>query len=77
MPTSDDKRPDGLTPDERVVSDHLIAAWGAWVNLPRKHPNELGEFCQHIHQLQGLLALRALQRLFPEIWPTYEDDEHE
>jgi hypothetical protein len=54
--------------------DTLIAAWNAFVKLPRQHPQELAEFVAGIHRCQDLLAVRVCRRMFPEGWPIYDID---
>ncbi len=63
-------RPDGLTDEEGVVSDHLVAAVEAWARLPRQHPQEINEFVTAIHALQGLLTTRIARRHYPAGWPV-------
>lgn len=62
-------RKDGLTEQEGVVSDALVKAWNAYVDLPTQHPQEQWEFGGAINLLQSLLAIRVARREFPEGWP--------
>ncbi len=64
------KRDDGLTHDEGVVMDHLIAAVEAWYRLERQHPQEVSEFVEGIHRCQGLLATRIARLHYPHGWPV-------
>lgn len=56
------------TPEEKVILDHLVAAWSQWCRLPDKHPDDLNEFRFHVHALQNMLAWRVAQRADPEVW---------
>lgn len=58
----------GLTEQEKIVMDHLIDAWNEFVRLPIQHPSDSDEAKQAIHELQKLLALRIVRRLYPEEW---------
>ena len=62
-------RVDGLTADEGLVMDTLVAAWESWCLLPREHPDELRDFADAIHCCQGLLATRIARRTYPAGWP--------
>jgi hypothetical protein len=59
----------GLTPDEDVVSEHLVAALEAFGKLERRHSVELDEFVDGIHRCQNQLAWRIVQRTYPKVWP--------
>lgn len=61
-------RSDGLTDAEGVVMDALGAAWRAWVDLPRQHPDEIRDFTDGVHKCQDL-ATRVARRAFPIGWP--------
>jgi hypothetical protein len=60
--------PGGLSPDERVVMDHLMAAWNAFTVLPSKHPDDVHEFRHAIHRLQHLVMIRQLREIFPDYY---------
>lgn len=64
-------RIDGLTEDEGVVADALVAAVHAWRALPVQHPDETREFIDAIHACQNLLPIRIARREYPAGWPTY------
>jgi hypothetical protein len=68
VPAAVDRR-DGLTGQEGIVMDYLVAAVNAYSNLPPPtHPMELGEFIDGIHRCQDLLAIRVARRHYPEGW---------
>ncbi len=62
----------GLLPLEGEVMRHLHLAWNAFCILPSQHPDEKRDFCDAIHRLQDLLAVRVCRRLFPDGWPSYD-----
>lgn len=68
---TNEQRPDGLTEDEGIVMDNLVAAWNAFVELPLQHPSERRTFGALISRCQDLLAARIARRNFPDGWPTY------
>ena len=64
-------RADGLTDEEGHVMDALVVAWNSFHRLESQHPDELAEFTQGIHRLQGILAIRIARRKNPDGWPTH------
>lgn len=65
------ERADGLTEQEGVAMDHLIAAFEAFGSLPPEHPDEMRDFARGIHECQFWLGLRVCRRTFPEGWPRH------
>jgi hypothetical protein len=65
--TSQDSQ-SGLTAEEQVVMDHLLAAWNGYVNLPVQHPADLPEFMHSFHDLQRLMGMRVVRRDHPAFW---------
>lgn len=64
-----------VTPEERAVLDHLVAAWSAYLALPVEHPTERQEFCTMIHTLQNMVAARPTWRGMNATWkPRPEED---
>lgn len=63
----------GLTADEESVMEDLVSAWNKFVKLEKQHPCDNGEFCDGIHRLQGVLALRPLRRQYPDYWKSYKE----
>lgn len=62
----------GLTTDEKKCMDSLVNAYNKFAELDRQHPDELKEFTDGIHNLQNLLSVRIVRRVYPKGWPTYE-----
>lgn len=50
-----------LSSQERIVIDHLVEAWNAFVELPVLHPSDREEFMRAIHQAQLLVMARPVQ----------------
>lgn len=67
-------RPDGLTPEEGTVMDHLTAAMNAFTKLISQHPSDLEEFVDGIHRCQHQLAIRIARRHYPAGWPVKSHD---
>jgi transcriptional regulator with XRE-family HTH domain len=63
----------GLIPEEQSVMEDLVSAWNKFIKLEKLHPCDNGEFCDGIHKLQGILALRPLRRQYPEYWKSYKE----
>ena len=62
-------RGDGLTEEEGVAADALVAAWNAFAQLERDHPDELSDFRDAIHRAQYVIAARIARRHYPDGWP--------
>ncbi len=60
----------GITDVEKRVLAGLNAAYGAWLDLPEKHPSDLQEFVFHLHALQNMVAFHVARRIDPEFWWT-------
>ena len=65
-------RYDGLTEEEGAVMDALVEAVAAFDELDRQHPDEQDDFYGGIHRCQDLLAVRAMRRLYPRGWVTFD-----
>lgn len=50
----------------------LCEAVDAFEVLPKQHPDEERDFFDAIHRLQDLMATRAMRRLYPDYWLSYE-----
>lgn len=70
---ADDVDPEtGLSSLEKECLDSLVSAFNEFASLDRQHPNELSEFADSIHRLQGLLTIRIARRVYPNGWPTHD-----
>jgi hypothetical protein len=59
----------GLTSEETIVMNHLVAAWDAYANLDSvTRDGETDCFREAIHQAQSVLQARVLSRLYPDYW---------
>lgn len=65
-------RYDGLTEEEGAVMDALVEAVAAFDELDRQHPDEQDDFYGGVHRCQDLLAVRAMRRLYPRGWVTFD-----
>ena len=65
-------RDDGLSDEEGAVMDALCEAASAFDQLPLQHPQEEVDFYAAIHRLQDLLAVRAMRRIYPKAWLTFD-----
>ena len=61
----------GLTPEEQEVMDKLMECYGAFLKLDREHPDEMRDFVDGVHVIQGVLAMRVVRRCYPRGWPTH------
>jgi hypothetical protein len=52
-----------LTDTERAVLDHLAAAWNAYLELSKAHPDQDAEFRHGIHALQHQIMARPTRRM--------------
>ena len=59
----------GLDEAETICMDYLIAALNVWNRIERQHPDEVRDFVDAIHKIQGLLTTRIARRMFPVGWP--------
>ena len=60
-----------MTDQERAVSDLLVTAWNAFVQIEATHPDHAEEFRRGIHTCQSVLACRIVQRDYPDDFPSY------
>lgn len=59
----------GLTPDEQRAIDLTVELWNQYVAHPEIYrPEDLLYVQQRIHELQHIVAMRAMARMFPEYW---------
>ena len=47
-----------LTKQEQEVMDHLAQAWNAFLNLHKRHPDEVPDFRKAIHEAQRIILSR-------------------
>jgi hypothetical protein len=72
-PVSPEVTPNGLTRDEDRVMTLLMRTYRAFLSLDREHPDEMREFVDGVHRIQGVLAMRVVRRAYPQGWQTYEE----
>jgi len=71
-PVPKEKDIQGLTDEERIVSDKLMECYKSFLELDFQHPEDNREFAYAIHLIQGLLSLRVVRRCYPDGWSTYK-----
>jgi len=64
----------GLLPPEQAVMDDIVGAWNKFIKLEKQHPDDINEFANAIHRIQGMLAIRSLRRQCPNYWRVDEHD---
>ena len=50
-----------LSPQEKIIIDHLANAWNTFLELPILHESDREEFMRAIHQAQLLVMARPVQ----------------
>lgn len=55
---------------EKFISECLISAYNEFVSLPQTHPSDIEDFCKGIHDLQKVIGMRELRRIFPKKYIT-------
>lgn len=58
----------GLTHAEQEIMNYLFKSYNIFIKLEKHHPDELRDFTDGIHKLQGILAMRIVRRDYPEEW---------
>jgi hypothetical protein len=51
-----------MTPQERVVFNHIVKAWNAFLLLPDEHVDDIDEFRRGVHRLQEKILARPERR---------------
>lgn len=51
-----------LTDQEKEIVEGLGLVWNAFLQLPREHPMDRGEFCKAIHDAQRQILMRSGRR---------------
>lgn len=55
-----------FTPEEEEVMQHLVDAWNKYIQLPGNTANGKKDFCDGIHNLQRILSMHTMRRLYPD-----------
>jgi hypothetical protein len=66
-----------ITAQEQMILSLTADAWGLWLELPDKHPDDLDEFRYAVHQIQMLVAYRVARRAAPEVFGSPATEEGE
>lgn len=62
----------GMTKEEAECSWHIVMAWNTYADLPVQHKSEPNDFCDAIHALQQLMAMRVARRDHPKFYTSAE-----
>lgn len=54
---------------ERKVLALTAECWNEFIKLKPTHPDDTNDFCDAIHTLQRILAMRMCRRDHPDIFP--------
>jgi hypothetical protein len=55
---------------ERKVLALTAECWNEFLKLEPTHPDDINDFCNGIHKLQHILAMRMCRRDHPDIFPV-------
>jgi len=67
----------GFTLAEKRCHDALMQSYREFIDMPREHPDEMRDFVDAVHKIQGLLTTRIVRRVYPKYWPTRSDQPKE
>jgi hypothetical protein len=67
----------GLTTQELKVMDSISQAYHEFLTLDSQHPNELTDFVNAIHTLQGILAMRVVRRGYSDYWLIHKGENND
>lgn len=59
-----------FTPEEEKIMDYILKAHSEFAKLEPTHPNDITDWVQGIHALQGILGMRILRREHTEYFKT-------
>ena len=60
-----------VTQEEKRVLDKIGEAHKAFADLEQQHPDDIRDFINGIHILQGLIMQRVARRADPDSFPSY------
>ena len=61
-----------ITDEESQVLKKIGEAYKAFMELEQQHPDDLRDFVNGVHIMQGLIMQRIARRVDPETFPTYK-----
>lgn len=56
---------------EYEICCKITEIWNLFNNLYQTHPSDLEDFQHGIHELQKVMAMRKIRRLYPNEYPSY------
>jgi len=61
-----------ITNEEKSVLNKIGEAHKAFMDLEQQHPDDIRDFVNGVHIMQGLLMQRVARRADPESFPSYK-----
>ena len=68
-----DPKHGGMTDAEKRCMERLMESYGEWLEMERLHPDEVRDFVDAVHKIQGLIGMRVLHRHHPEFWMPQDE----
>lgn len=56
---------------EDAITQQIAKLWNLFLKLEQTHPSDIEDFQHGIHEIQKVIGMRRLRRLFPEEYPSY------
>jgi hypothetical protein len=63
----------GLTSEENEISKLIVDVWDKFTELKQTHLSDIEDVQKAIHQLQNVLGMRTLRRLYPKHYMSYKE----
>ena len=60
---------------EQEITNYLVKAYNAFIELEPTHPMHLDEFVEGIHRCEFIIMHRIVQRDYPKEFPTFKGNE--
>ena len=61
--------------EEDLLLSRIVELHNIYISLPVQHPSDQQEWCNAIHDLQKLIALRIVRKDHPNIFPIKAKDD--
>lgn len=65
-----------MNKEEREIMELLVKAHNLYVKLNPTHPSDIPDWCNGIHNLQGILSRRILRRDYPNDFVTHSQPQN-
>ena len=63
-----------VTKEEFLVLEKISAAYKSFCELEQQHPDDIRDFVNGVHIMQGLIMQRVCRRVDPKKFPSYETE---